>query len=46
METYFYAHLIDKKGVEKKIRFTNRDEARDYISKEMTTGEYVSCWTD
>lgn len=46
MTTYFYAHLVDKNGVETKKRFTDRNEARDYISKEMATGKYVSCWTD
>ena len=44
--TYFYACLQGKNGKVSKTRFTNRDDARDYISRNFDPNIHESCWTE
>lgn len=44
--TYFYACLQGKDGKVSKTRFTNRDDAREYISKNFDPSVHNSRWTE
>lgn len=43
---YYYACLQDKTGKITRKRFTDRNAARDYNSKNFNPAIHTACWTE